>query len=141
MALILASGLPGFLLFFVHLLPWSAIAVGVWAAVAALLARIGRRAPPEPMPVAAWGCLSIPLMAVAAAAPFAEPWHPALAALAFWAPPTLLGAIALTVGVQVWRTGRRTRAALIVPLVYQFQLMFCGGLFALARLFSGGSPI
>ncbi|MCS6622757.1 hypothetical protein N0B44_07540 [Roseibacterium beibuensis] len=141
MALILASGLPGYLFFFLHLLPWSAAAVAVWVAIAALLMRLGRSDSPEPMPVAAWGCLSLPLIAASAAAPFAERWPEAIASLTFWGPPALLAAIAFPMGLRAWRAGHRIRGALIIPLTYQLQLMFCGGLFALARLFSGGSPI
>lgn len=141
MVLILATGLPGFLLFFLHLLPWSAISVAAWAIGAELITRSQAGQNPEPMPAAVWGCLSLPLMLVAFAAPFADHWHPAATAMVFWAPPTLLGVLATRMALHMWRRGQRLRAAFGVPLLYQLQLMFCGGLFALARLFYGGSPI
>ncbi|MNE66689.1 hypothetical protein D3C80_1622530 [compost metagenome] len=140
--MLLFTGLPGFLFFAGHSLPWSLVAIALWSLLAWLGLRKTDLGPLSDGAVVIRGFGAGLLLLVGFALPFlTRSWLDPVSTLAWFAPPTLLAALAVTAAHDHAHHGRRLIALLVPSLAYQLQLMLLGLLMFMGHVFSGGSPI
>ena len=140
--MLLFTGLPGFFLFAGHTLPWSFAAIAFWGLLAWWSLRKADLGPLADGAIVIRGFGAGLLLLIGLALPFlTRSWPDPVSTLAWFAPPTLLAALAITTARDHARHGRRLVAWLVPVVALQLQLMLLGLLMFMGHVFSGGSPI
>ncbi len=140
--MLLFTGLPGFFLFAGHTLPWSFAAIAFWGLLAWWSLRKADLGPLADGAIVIRGFGAGLLLLIGLALPFlTRSWPDPVSTVAWFAPPTLLAALAITAARDHASHGRRLVALLVPVVALQLQLMLLGLLMFMGHVFSGGSPI
>lgn len=136
------AGLPGFLLAASHSLPWSLVAIAFWGLLAWQgLKRIALGPLADGAVVIRGLSAGLLLIAGLLLPLLTRSWPEPVATFAWFAPPTLLTALAVAAARDHVRCGRGLMAWVVAAVVLQLQLMLLGLLMFMGHVFTGGSPI